>query len=46
MSTSANVVTVQVSGSAPRVMPGVSLVLPTIVAHASTPLERYPQNEQ
>jgi uncharacterized protein (UPF0333 family) len=46
VSTTANVVTVQVSGNAPHVLPGVSLVLPTIVAHASTPLERYPQNEQ
>jgi len=46
VSTNANVVTVEVSGSAPHVLPGVSLVLPTIVAHASTPLERYPQDEQ
>jgi len=46
VSTTANVVTVRVSGSAPHVLPGVSLVLPTIVAHASTPLERYPQDEQ
>jgi len=46
VSTAANVVTVQVTGTAPRVLPGVSLVLPTIVAHASTPLERYPQDER
>jgi len=46
VSTSANTVTVQVSGSAPHVMPGVSVVLPAIVAHASTPLERYPQDER
>jgi hypothetical protein len=45
VSMTANTVTVRVSGSAPRVLPGVNLVLPTITAHASTPLERYPQDE-
>jgi hypothetical protein len=37
-------VTVRVTGSAPRLFP-LSLVLPTVVASASLPLERYPQAE-
>ncbi len=39
-------VTVVVQGSAPHFFPGVDLVLPTVTATASAPLERYPQDEQ
>ncbi len=42
---STRVVTVRVSGQAPRVFPGVDLLLPGITAHASVPTERYPQDE-
>jgi hypothetical protein len=38
-------VTIVVQGSAPHVFPGLDLMLPTIRARASVPLERYPQNE-
>lgn len=41
-----SVVTVVVQGSAPHLFPGVDLMLPTITATASEPLERYPQDEQ
>jgi hypothetical protein len=37
-------VTVRVAGPAPRLFP-LSLVLPSVVASASLPLERYPQAE-
>jgi hypothetical protein len=37
-------VTVQVAGHAPRIF-GVSLLLPSVSASASLPLERYPENE-
>lgn len=40
-----SVVTVVVTGSAPHVFPGLSLMLPAITASASAPLERYPQDE-
>jgi len=43
--TSASVVTIVVSGSAPHVFPGVDLMLPGIAAHASVPTERYSQDE-
>lgn len=38
-------VTVVVQGSAPQIFPGLGLMLPAVNAHASEPLERYPQNE-
>jgi hypothetical protein len=41
----ASVVTVVVQGSAPRVIPGLGLLLPSVTARASAPLERYPQDE-
>ena len=41
-----SVVTVVVQGSAPHLFPGVDLMLPTITATASEPLERYPQDEE
>jgi len=39
------IVTVVVTGSAPHVFPGLDLLLPSVTAHASAPLERYPQDE-
>ena len=42
---STSVVTVPVTGNAPKVFPGVGLLLPAITAHASVPTERYPQDE-
>lgn len=42
----ANVVTIVVQGSAPHLFPGVDLVLPTVTATASEPLERYPRDEE
>lgn len=42
---SASVITVVVAGQAPHVFPGVDLMLPAISAHASVPVERYPQDE-
>jgi hypothetical protein len=41
-----SVVTVVVQGSAPHLFPGVDLMLPTITATASEPLERYPKDEE
>jgi hypothetical protein len=38
-------VTIRVQGSAPHVFPGLDLMLPSVAAHASVPLERYPQDE-
>jgi hypothetical protein len=40
-----SVVTVVVHGSAPRVVPGLGLLLPSVTAKASAPLERYPRDE-
>jgi predicted lipid-binding transport protein (Tim44 family) len=42
---STSVVTVRITGNAPKVFPGVGLLLPAITAHASVPTERYPQDE-
>lgn len=42
---STRVVTVTVAGAAPHVFPGVDLLLPGIIAHASVPVERYPADE-
>lgn len=42
---SPTVVTIVVHGSAPHIFPGLSLMLPTITADASVPVERYPQDE-
>jgi hypothetical protein len=41
----AETTTVVVRGSAPHIFPGVSLVMPSVSAKASAPLERYPQDE-
>lgn len=38
-------ITVVVTGQAPHVFPGISLLLPSITAHASVPTERYPSDE-
>jgi hypothetical protein len=38
-------VTIVVRGSAPHIFPGLDLLLPSVSAHASEPVERYPQDE-
>jgi hypothetical protein len=40
-----SIVTVVVRGPSPHVFPGIDLLLPGIVAQASAPAERYPQDE-
>jgi hypothetical protein len=42
---SSGAVTIVVQGSAPHIFPGLDLMLPAITAHASVPVERYPQDE-